>query len=75
MQNRHRCINTGNQSLGSCFFISAASIKLSAAEQTADIFELQGRIELLRINAVVLDSISISYNFTMLQTGNGAVHS
>ena len=74
MQNRHSCINTGDQSLGCSLFISTASVELSATEQTIDILKLQRRIQLFCIDTIIFDGIGISYNFTMFQSRNRTIH-
>ena len=74
MQNRHSCINTGDQSLGCSLFISTASVELSATEQTIDILKLQRRIQLFCIDTIIFDRIGIPDNFHMFQSRQSAVH-
>ena len=70
----HCCIDSGNQSLCSSFFISRTSVKLSAAEQTFNLLKFQCRIELTRIDAVIFDCISILYDFCMFKPRNRMIH-
>ena len=70
----HSCIDSGNQPLCCCFFISGASVKLSATEQAFDLFEFQRRIQLPWIDAVILNCIGVLNNLCMFQSRNRMVH-
>ena len=70
----HRSIYTCHKALYSCFLITGASVKLTACKQAADLLKLQCRLKLQRIDAVILNGISISHDTHMFQSRYSTVH-
>ena len=68
------CINTRYKPLCCCLLISRTSVKLSSAEQPADLFKFQRRIKLSGINTIIFDRIGITDNLCMLQPRYTSIH-
>ena len=71
----HSCIDTGDQPLCGSLFISGASVELPAAEQTGNLLELQGRIQLTWVDTVILNCVCIPYNLDMFESRYCMIHS
>ena len=70
----HGRVNPCHQSLGSRLFVSRASIKLPSGKQTFDLLKFQGRVKLVRINAVILYGVGVSHDPGVFQSGHRPVH-
>ena len=65
------CVDTGQQSLSSGFFIAGRTVNLSGKEQTRHLFQLQTVIQFLRIDIIVLNRIGITDNTDIFQPLDG----
>ena len=69
----HRRIDSRDKPLARRLLISTAAIKLSAGKKPLDIFKFQRSIKLICIDTIILDRISITDNFYILQSRKRAV--
>ena len=70
----HGRIDTRIKSLCRRLFITGASVKLSAGKKSVYFLEFKRRLQLNRVDAVILYGVSVPDNFRMLQTGNCTIH-
>ena len=69
-----RRIDAGDQPLSRRLLITGTSVKLSPAEKSADLLKLQGQLELVGIDTIILDGIGIADDLHMLQPLHSPVH-
>ena len=64
-------IDTSDNPLASCFFVTWRSIGLTSCEKSWDFLGFQSRTQLMRQDHVVLDSITSSHHLCIFQTFDG----
>ena len=65
------CVDSRHQSLSSCLFVPGGSVGLSGGKQSSDPFGLQRRIQLRRIDEIVLYGVAGAQDLKFFQPGHG----
>ncbi len=67
-------VDSGHESLAGGFLVTAGAVDLSAEIESADFAGLEGAFELGGIDGVVLDGVTGTEHFGVLETGDGGEH-
>ena len=67
-------VDSGNQTLGRCLFVTRASVNLSGCKESRNLLELKTRSQLSRIDTIVFYRVGIAYYDRVFKTGRRVYH-